>query len=316
MTRPFTIGIAAWPQQVSWTQMMEVGELVDELGFEHLWTVDHWLAPHGEPDQPVFDGWSVLSGWATRTKRTRLSLFVGANTFRSPGHVAKLATTLDHQSDGRAMLALGAGWFEREHAAYGVDFGKSPGERIGWLDESLGIIRKLLDGESVTVTEGRYRVGDLRLLPLPLQEHMPIVIGGAGEKKTLRVVAAYADLWNTFGSPETLEHKIGVLADHCTTVGRDLADIELTVGAMVVIRDSLAQSAHAHQDRLDANHITPDNTIINPEATWFGNVDQIVTHIQRYRRLGVTSLIVEMPAPYDVETIRLLASEVLPRVQD
>jgi alkanesulfonate monooxygenase SsuD/methylene tetrahydromethanopterin reductase-like flavin-dependent oxidoreductase (luciferase family) len=310
------MGIALWPQQTTWPQMMEYAELVDELGFEHIWTVDHWLAPHGDPDQSCFDGWAVLSGWATRTRNAKLSLFVGANTFRSPTAAAKLATTLDHQSGGRAMLGLGAGWFEREHEAYGVEFGRSPGERIGWLDESAGIARRLLDGESVTVAEGRYRANDLRLLPRPIQEHLPMVIGGSGEKKTLRVVAKHADVWNAFGSPAFFEHKIAILGEHCAAVGRDIADIELTLGAMPVIRDNRADAERVHQARLDANRITPANSIIGQDGVWLGTVDDVVARIQPYRELGVTSVIVEMPAPYDEETIRRLATEVMPRLRD
>lgn len=316
MTRSFTLGIALWPQQTSWRLMMEAAELVDVLGFEHLWTVDHWLAPHGAPDQPIFDGWSVLSAWAARTRRVRLGLFVAANTFRPPTHTAKLTTTLDHISDGRAIIGLGAGWFAREHAAYGIDFGSSPGERIGWLDEAAGMVRRLLDGESVSATsaEGRYEASDLRLLPRPVQAHVPMAIGGSGEKKTLRVVAKHADMWNTFGSLEFIERKIGILHAHCAAVGRDPADIELTLGTTAVIRDSVAEARAVHDELLVANHITAENNIINDDAQWFGPVEDIVERIRGYQALGITSVIVEMPAPYDTETIRKLATEVLPRV--
>ena len=316
MATPFTIGIAPWTQQTTWPQMMEAAELVDELGFDHLWAIDHSLAPHGDLDQPIFDGWAVLSGWATRTERVRLSLFVGANTMRLPTKVAKLTTTLDHQSNGRAMLGMGAGWLEREHQAFGADFGASPGERIRWLDESVDIMRRLLDGETVTVTEGHYRVDALGQLPRPMQEHVPIVIGGGGEKKTLLVVAKHADIWNGYGSPEAIERKIRILGDHCAAVGRDPAQIQLTIGAIIVIRDTEEEARAVHQAHLDANHITPENSIIRPETLWLGGIDVIVDRIQHYRALGVSSLIVEMPAPYDEQTIRLLATEVLPRVQD
>jgi alkanesulfonate monooxygenase SsuD/methylene tetrahydromethanopterin reductase-like flavin-dependent oxidoreductase (luciferase family) len=312
MTRPFEIGVAPWSQQASWAEIMASAELVDELGFDHLWTVDHWLAPHGDPDQPVFDGWMVLAGWATRTSRARLCLFVGANTFRPPGHTAKLVSTLDHMSDGRAMLGLGAGWFTREHEAYGIDFGASPGQRITWLDESADICRRLLDGERVTVDEGRYRIDDLELLPPPLQEHVPMVIGGGGEKKTLRVVAKHADIWNTFGSLETVERKVRILGEHCEAVGRDPAAIQLTVGAQVIIRDSAAKARAIHEAQLAHNLITPENTIIDPVSTWTGTVDDIVDRIGAYRALGISGLIVEMPAPFDDETLHRLAEDVRP----
>jgi alkanesulfonate monooxygenase SsuD/methylene tetrahydromethanopterin reductase-like flavin-dependent oxidoreductase (luciferase family) len=314
MTRPFEIGIAIWSHATTWKDMMAGAELVDQLGFDHLWTVDHWLAPHGDPDQPVFDGWMTLAGWAMRTTRIRLCLFVAANTFRPPGHTAKLVSTLDHMSDGRAMLGLGAGWFTREHEAYGIEFGAGPGQRIGWLDESAGICRRLLDGERMTVTEGRYRIDDLELLPRPVQEHVPLVIGGGGEKKTLRVVARHADIWNAFGSEEAIERKVRVLGEHCAAVGRDPADIRLTLGAQVIIRDSAAEARAVHEAQLAHNKVTPENTKIDPAATWTGTVDDIMERIGAYRALGISGLIVEMPAPIDHETLYRLAQEVRPRI--
>lgn len=314
MKRAFEIGVALWPQQTSWSDLMAAGELVDEVGLDHLWTVDHWLAPHGDPDQPILDGWMTLAGLATRTSHARLCLFVAANTFRSPGHTAKLVTTLDHMSEGRAMLGIGAAWFEREHAAYGVEFGASPGERIGWLDASTAILRRLLDGERVTTTDGRYRVDDLLLLPPPVQPHVPMVIGGSGEKKTLRVVAQRADIWNGFGPPETIARKVRILGEHCAAVGRDPADIQLTVGALVVIRDSVAQAEAFHEQQLEQNLITPENSKFNEGSVWLGTVDDTIDRLREYQAVGVSGLISEMPAPFDPETIRRLAREVRPRL--
>lgn len=314
MERPFEIGIALWSQQASWSEAMAAAEFVDELGFDHLWTVDHWLAPHGDPDQPILDGWMTLAGWATRTKRTRLCLFVAANTFRPPGHTAKLATTLDHMSNGRAMLGLGAGWFTREHEAYGIEFGASPGERIRWLDESTDICRRLLDGERVTVTEGRYRIEDLELLPPPVQEHLPMVIGGSGEKKTLRVVAQRADVWNAFGSPETIERKVRILGEHCAAVGRDLSDIQLTIGAQVVIRDSESEARSVFEAQSERNLITPENTKFDPATGWFGTADDVIERIRSYQAVGISGLVIEAPAPFDTETLHRLAEEVRPHI--
>jgi alkanesulfonate monooxygenase SsuD/methylene tetrahydromethanopterin reductase-like flavin-dependent oxidoreductase (luciferase family) len=315
MTRPFEIGIALWSQQATWAEAMAGAILIDELGYDHLWTVDHWLAPHGEPDQPIFDGWMTLAGWAVHTSRARLGLFVAANTFRPPGHTAKLASTLDHMSSGRAMLGLGAGWFTREHEAYGIEFGASPGERLRWLDESAATCRRLLDGERVTVTDGRYRVDDLLLLPPPVQEHMPIAIGGSGEKKTLRIVAERADIWNAFGSLDTIKHKIGVLHQHCAAVGRDPAAIQLTLGAQVIIRDTEAEARAVHDRQLEHNLVTPQNKIMDPDAGWFGTVDDIVDRIRAFQAIGISGLVVEMPAPFDDQTLRLLATDVRPRAR-
>jgi alkanesulfonate monooxygenase SsuD/methylene tetrahydromethanopterin reductase-like flavin-dependent oxidoreductase (luciferase family) len=257
-----------------------------------------------------------LAGWATRTSNVRLCLFVGANTFRPPGHTAKLVSTLDHMSGGRAMLGLGAGWFTREHEAFGIEFGQSPGERIGWLDESAEICRRLLDGERVTTHAGRYDIEDLEMLPRPVQSHLPMVIGGAGEKKTLRVVAKYADVWNAFGSTAVIERKVRILGEHCEAIGRDPAAIKLTLGAIVVIRDTVAEAREVHETQLRTNLITPENTIINPDSVWLGTVDDIVDRIREYQAIGISGVIVEMPASYDHETLRRLAEGVRPRLAE
>jgi len=310
----FSMGICLWTQQASWAQIIEAAELVDALGFDHLWTVDHLLAPQGRPDQPILEGWSVLSAWAARTARVRLGLFVGANTFRHPAMTAKLATTLDHVSDGRAIVGLGAGWFEREHAAYGLEFGERPGERIGWLDESARIVRGLLDGETVTATSGRYRTEDLRLLPRPVQDHVPIMIGGSGEQRTLRIVAEQADMWNGFGTPEAMQRKIGILAGHCDAVARDIGHIELTVGANLIIGRDRAAAEDIYAAQLVANEAIETTNVTHPDQRWLATADETITRIQRYIDIGIGGLIVEMPAPFHLDTLRALAHEVRPRL--
>ncbi len=194
------LGILLWSQAASYAEMLDAAKLVDRLGYAHLWTWDHVYAIFGDPYQPIFEGWSLLNGWARETEQIRLGLLVGANTFRNPGLVAKTAVTLDHASDGRAILGIGGAWMELEHKAHGIEFGTGFGQRLDWLDESVGAMRRVLDGESVTSEPGgRYAFDDLRHAPRPVQAHLPIMIGGGGEKKTLRTVARYADMWNGMG---------------------------------------------------------------------------------------------------------------------
>lgn len=309
----FRLGICLWTQQAAWPDILRAAALADDLGFDHLWTVDHLLAPQGRPDQPILEGWSVLAAWATRTSHAQLGLFVAANTFHPPGLTAKLAATLDHLSGGRAILGLGAGWFEREHQAFGLEFGASPGERIGWLDESAAIARRLLDGERVTA-DGRYRVEDLLILPRPLQARLPIMIGGGGEKRTLRVVARHADMWNGFGTPETLARKIGILGEHCRAESRDIGAIELTVGANIVIRAERQAAEAVYAAQLAANEATPETNVTKVYQQWLGSVDDTVARIRSYIEVGVQGLIVEMPAPYDLDTLRSLARDVRPQL--
>ena len=196
------MGVLLWNMTPDWPEFERAAKKVDDLGYEHLWTWDHLHAIFGEPQQPIFEGWMSLGAWAKATTRVRLGLLVGANTFRNPGLVAKLATTLDHISDGRAIMGLGGAWFEYEHDRHGIDFGHSAGERLDWMDEAAAAIRTLLDGGEVTSEpDGRYSFDHLRQEPLPIQQHVPLMIGGSGERKTLRTIAKYADMWNMAWAP-------------------------------------------------------------------------------------------------------------------
>src|SRR6266545_5668238 len=161
------------------------------------------MAIFGPWEQPIFEGWSVISAVAALTNRVRLGLMVGANTLRNPGLTSKLATTLDHVSDGRAVLGIGGAWFEREHEAFGIaEFGSGFGERLDRLDESVMLLRRLLDGERITHAGRFYTLTDALCEPRPIQAHLPILVGGSGPKKTLRTVAQRANAWNTSGTIE------------------------------------------------------------------------------------------------------------------
>src|SRR4051794_41594721 len=181
------------------------------------------MAIFGPWEQPIFEGWMALAAVAQATTKLRLGLMVGANTFRNPGLTAKLATTLDHVSDGRAVLGIGGAWFEREHDAFGFDetWGSGVGERLDRLDESVMLLRRLLDGERVT-HEGRfYSMRDALCEPRPVQDRLPILVGGSGPKKTLRTVAQRADAWNTSGAIDEARSSLAILDEHCAAVGRD-----------------------------------------------------------------------------------------------
>ena len=187
-------GLSMWTQATTWAEILETAQRCDDVGFDHVWVYDHLLGIVGDPQLSNFEGWTTLAAIAATTSRARLGLLVASNTYRNPGLVAKMATTLDHISGGRAILGIGAGWAEREHRAYGFSFGTGFGQRLDWLDEAVGVMRRLLDGETVTSPpDARYAFDGLRLSPTPIQAHLPIMIGGAGEQKTLRTVARYAD---------------------------------------------------------------------------------------------------------------------------
>jgi len=308
------LGILLWSQAATWDEQLEAAKLVDRLGYDHLWTWDHLYAIFGDPYQPIFEGWTSLAAWAMATDRTRLGLLVGANTFRNPGLVAKIAGTLDHISRGRAILGIGGAWMELEHRAHGIDFGTGFGQRLDWLDESVASLRGVLDGRSVTSTPGgRYAFDDLRHSPLPVQKRLPIMIGGSGEKKTLRTVARYADMWNAMGPVDVMAHKLDVLRRHCDEVGRDIGEIEFTLGIKATIRDSEADAVRVWKAAMEHNR-TPLANVADDDTFWNGTSEQLAERLLPYVKLGFRTVISEQPAPYDVESLERFIGEVKPMV--
>jgi alkanesulfonate monooxygenase SsuD/methylene tetrahydromethanopterin reductase-like flavin-dependent oxidoreductase (luciferase family) len=245
------------------------------------------------------------------TSNARLGLLVGANTFRNPAIVAKMVATIDHISGGRAILGLGGGWHEREHAAFGVEFGQGFGDRLDWLEEALQVVRPLMAGEEVTHDGPRYSVERLRLAPPPVQDRLPIMVGGVGEKKTLRSVARHADIWNAQLELDEAPHKIGVLRDHCADAGRDPADIELTYNCTIVVRDREDDARAVLDSQLEANTMEP-----GPRPRfWAGTVESIADRLAAFVDAGFSGFTIEELAPFDEETLVRLVGEVKPLVE-
>lgn len=300
------LGLLLWSHATDWPAMLAAARQADQLGYAHAWVPDHLLATVGDPYQPILEGWTIAAAWAALLEHARIGVLVSANTFRHPAVVAKMVTTIDHISNGRAILGLGAGWFAREHAVHGIPFGDSAGERLGWLDDAAAIARGLLDGQTVTVHGDRYRLDQARHAPPPVQSRLPLMIGGGGERRTLRTVAAYADLWNVTANPEVVARKNAVLDQHCAALGRDPADITRTVTIKLVIRDTVADARRVWADQLAANGMRREDypdVLLGPPAA-------IARTLRRYQELGVSAVIVDAPAPYDGETIERLATEV------
>ncbi|MGI8872646.1 MAG: LLM class flavin-dependent oxidoreductase [Candidatus Limnocylindria bacterium] len=306
------LGVGLWGQATDWQAFEAAAKRVDALGYDSLWTWDHLYAIFGDPYQPIFEGYTTLAAWAAVTSRVRLGLLVGANTFRNPGLVAKTLTTLDHVSAGRVIAGLGGAWFELEHTAHGIEFGSGFGQRLDWLEDSVAAVRALLDGRSVTSSgQGRYRFEELVLLPRPVQDHVPILIGGSGERKTLRTVARHADMWNAMGSVETLRHKTEVLLRHCDDVGRDPADIELTIGCKPFIRDTEADARRLWETTMEHNR-TPLSDVADDDTFWVGTPQQIAEKMRACKEIGFHTFIGEVPAPFDGETLERWINEVRP----
>ena len=309
----FRMGIMLASQAAEWPDMIEAARRVDRLGYDHLWTWDHLHAIIGDELQPIFEGYTVLGAWAAATERVKLGLLVGANPFRNPGVVAKSVATLDHVSNGRAIAGLGAAWFEYEHTAHGIDFGTSVGQRLAWLDEASAAIRTLLDGGSVTSpADGHYDFLGLEHYPRPIQAHVPIMIGGGGEKKTLRTVARYADLWNVSAPPEDLARKNAILDEHCAAEGRDPAAIIRTSGCWAVIRDTRAEAEQVWADQMANNRSGLRES--DGFRNFFGPPELVAEKLLEHVAAGFSSTIVELAAPFDHETIERLIGEVKPLV--
>ena len=297
-------GLLAWPQATDWPSYRDIVIAAEDAGWDSAWTWDHLLAIMGSWEQPILEGWTTLAGLASVTTRLRLGLMVGANGFRNPGLTAKLATTLDHVSGGRAWLGLGGAWFEREHEAFGIDFGRSVGERLDWLDESVGIVRRLLDGETVSHDGPHYRLRDAVCRPLPIQHRLPILVGGSGPRKTLRTVARRADGWNTSGSLEQVRERVAILEEHCADLGRDPGEITRTVSFPIVIRDRDAAARSRWSELCAANGIDGGGNVPHLLGSPARVADAIAPFVAD---LGFSTVICRMPAPFDHETVDRIA---------
>ena len=232
-------------------QYQAVWRIADEAGFDHCWCMDHFatLGPRGDGD--IFEAWALLAGMAVATSRTRVGCAVTGNTYRHPGVLAKAAVTVDHLSAGRLEFGIGAGWAENEHTMLGLPFGAA-GDRADWLEEACQIIVSLWTQERTSFTGRHYRLVEAVAEPKPVQRpHPPIWIGGSGRRRTLRIAARYADVWNAAGgSPDEVAELSGVLDRHCTEVGRDPAEIRRSVqfgipeatGDLLLLAESYAKA--------------------------------------------------------------------------
>lgn len=309
MNNPLKLGVLIWPQYTEWTPLQDAAARADELGFDSLWTWDHLYPIVGDWRGPIFEGYLTLAGWAAITKQATLGLMVGANTFRNPALVVKEVTTLDHLSGGRAVLGLGGAWFETEHTAYGIPFGESPGERLAWLDEAVELMRGMLDGRVPSARGTYYKAQSVRNDPPPVQDRLPLLIGGAGERKTLSTVAKYADAWNVGGDVERVRHKDEVLRRWCEEVGRDHRDIERTLqGGSVILRQNAADAERVAREigRHNGGWRGPETAVTPAE---------LVEKLAPYLELGFHHIYFDLPAPFDMETLERLATEVRPALQ-
>ena len=302
------IGALCWNQYTDWPSLLEAGIRADRLGYTSLWTWDHLYPIVGSHEGPIFEGWLTLAAWAQATERIRIGLMVGANTFREPALTAKMATTLDHISNGRAILGIGGAWFETEHEAYGLAFGDGFPERLRWLGEALPIMRGMLHGERPSASGPRYAAKAVRNDPMPLQERLPLLIGGGGEQVTLKLVARYGDANNVGGGLAMVTRKEAILVQHCETIGRDPAEIERTTGiGTVIIRDSRAEAEAVHAAMFERNG-RADRWTDQP----IGTPEDVAEMLAPFLGIGYRHLVAGFPAPHDEESMTRFATEVRP----
>jgi alkanesulfonate monooxygenase SsuD/methylene tetrahydromethanopterin reductase-like flavin-dependent oxidoreductase (luciferase family) len=302
-SHPVRIGAAFWVQRTDWPSLRDAVLAAEAAGADDLWIDDHLLNDEGDPTAPKLEAWTTLAAVAAVTSIPRLGLLVGANTFRNPGLTAKLATTLDQISGGRAILGLGAGWFEAEHAAFGLPFGAGFGERIDRLGEAVGIIRRLLDGERLSHEGPAYRLRDAVVAPRPIQERLPMLVGGSGPRKTLPIVARHADLWNAYGSPASLAASDLIVREQCAAIGRHPDEIERTVNLNVVVRTSRAAAEKVWRSYA-AQHDPRDGE----GRVALGTADAVAERLAEYAAVGFRHPILICLTPWDLETIGSLGA--------
>jgi probable F420-dependent oxidoreductase len=245
-SRPVRVGVQIAPQHALYPMIRETVQQVEDLGVDVLFNWDHFFPLHGEPDGLHFEAWSLLAAWAEQTTRIELGPLVNCNSYRNPNLQADIARTIDHISGGRLIFGTGSGWFERDYDEYGYEFGTA-GQRLDALARDLPIIRD------------RWT----KLNPAPVRD-IPILIGGGGEKKTLRIVAEHADIWHSFSNTETLERKLGILAGHAETVGRDVSEIEISTGVSLAIDEGVLQAQHELGVRLFTVGLTGPDYDLTP----------------------------------------------------
>jgi len=303
----FTLGV---PDDQLFDRVVELAVTAEESGFASLWVMDHLyqLPALGGADQPMLEAYTLLGGLAARTSRAELGTMVTGVTYRNPALMAKITTTLDVLSGGRAIFGIGAAWFEDEHRAYGFDFPPLK-ERFERLEEALQIARAMFTEEAPSFEGTHYRIDGVLNNPRPVRGDIPILIGGSGERKTLRLVARYADGSNIFGGPDQIRHLLGVLGEHCVEAGRDPAEITKTrLGTLAI--------APSHEEAERAIALWPDRLALPPErlqaTLTVGDPDEVGERVRTLFDAGLDGLVFNMPNPWDLDAVAL-AGETLSR---
>ena len=271
-----------------WDVVLDGCRHAERTGWDGVWVADHFMPlvegyQPGDDDEdheldPILEAWTMVGALGASVPRVRIGTMVSGNTYRHPAVLANMAATADHISGGRIVLGVGAGWQENEHERYGMGLGEV-GPRSDRFEEACEVIKSLLTQRRSTFSGEYYTLIDAPMEPKPVQDPMPLMIGGGGEKRTLRTVARFADEWNVWARPDDMRHKTSILEQHCETVGRDVAEIHKSVCALLVIADS---EEKAEEVRSGMAH----------RGGLVGTVDQLREIVADYEAAGVDELVV------------------------
>ena len=283
MGHPLTFGIQTMPD-TPWPDLRDTWSRYEDLGWDSLWLPDHLMPPGGQPG-PFFEGWTALAALAATTQRARIGMLVSSNTFRHPGVLAKMAVTVDHISNGRVTLGIGAGWFVAEHEAFGLEL-PDVGERVSRYGEALALLDQFLRNDTTTFEGTHYHLKDAPNRPPPVQARLPIMVGAHGTR-TITLAAKHAGIWNSRGTVEEMRERSDLLTAAAEKAGRD--------------PDDIVRSAYYIASRTD----------FRPWAS----TDAFVEWVERYRAIGFTDFIFEEPPPDRADLAARIAEEVLPALR-
>lgn len=268
-----------WPNpSQSYTDVLELCQHAEATGWDGIWYADHFMPNAEDTSAPWPEAWTTLSAIGARTERVRIGTLVSGNTYRHPAVLAKMAATLDHITNGRVVLGLGSGWQENEHTQYGLEF-YTVNERLRRLDEACQVIQALYGNAKSDFDGEFYQLQSASLEPKPVQQPLPLLIGGGGEKVTLKITARYANEWNVWGDPAILRHKMAILDEHCAAIGRDPAEIQRSAVALLFMSEDNAFLENMR-----------NTTMAQPSI--IGTPTEVRDVIAQYEEAGVNEIIV------------------------
>lgn len=268
-----------WPTpSLPYSDVLEICQHAQNTGWDGMWYADHFMPNAQDTSTPWPEAWITLAAIATQVPRLRIGTLVSGNTYRHPAVLAKMATTLDHISAGRVILGLGSGWQENEHKQYGLEF-YSVAQRLDRLDEACQVIKSLFNQSKSNFSGKHYQLLDASLEPKPVQSPLPLMIGGGGEKVTLKITAKYADEWNVWGDPATLRHKMEILDQHCAEQNRSPKEIQRSAVALLFMSEDGAFLEKIRNTDIERPHIV-------------GTPAEVKEVISQYHQAGVDEFIV------------------------